>query len=392
MPPEGRDLDLLVRHPEAGEAAALLAAEGFLNRNEQWVAFKGCSAQVVDLVPASDWDLPEGEIGELFEEARAADGLKHLVVPSPRHQLLIMARKLAGGADLTPARKARVERALSEDPEAWTRAAASAAAWGAAGDLELLRSVLDGKIRPRRGRIGRVAGALGRLRRGRVVALSGLDGSGKSSQAESLRDTLLTLGYDAVVVWNRLAVNPSLDIVAVPIKRLLRLLPAKEPAPRSSPPPDDEEWDRGTELRRRSVVVTELWACVVALWNAISHRRSMQAHLLRGRIVICDRFVLDSAVNLRFQYGMERSFRFQKWLVRAISPSPTAAFNLRISARVAHERKPVKFDLDELEIFERLYDEERSVADVEQLNGELPEAAICTTIATSVWESLRRTP
>src|SRR5205085_7646797 len=61
-----------------------------------------------------------------------------------------------------------------------------------------------------------------RPRTGPVVSFSGLDGSGKSSQAQALRDALLQLGYDVAVKWTRISYNPSLDVIAAPVKRVLR--------------------------------------------------------------------------------------------------------------------------------------------------------------------------
>src|SRR6185295_14636664 len=98
-----------------------------------------------------------------------------LVRPAPHHALLILAR-----LGMTKKRLGRLERALAEDPDALEKARLLAADWRV--DLRRLRIRLIS--RPRR-------------RRRVVIALSGIDGSGKSSQANAAEDALDRLGYTA---------------------------------------------------------------------------------------------------------------------------------------------------------------------------------------------------
>lgn len=377
LPPEGRDLDLLVRPVEEGVIASALTEAGFLNRSEQWVRFHGCNVEVVDLVPAEAWRLPDEEIDALFQEARGLEGTSHLAEPSPHHSILILARKISEGSELTQKRKQRLERYVRSVPSAWEIAEERAGLWHATESLQELRHRYDGR---RRTRV-----SLPKPKPRILIALSGMDGSGKSTLARNLVDMLYTLGMPAEIVWNRLAVNPSLDIVAVPIKRLLRLFFRKKPSA-SEPAGGDEPIDPGSELRKRSPMLTWIWTCFVAIWNAASHRRSAEPHLLRGKVVVCDRYVLDSVVNLRFDYGAGSRFRFQRRLMEWISPTPTFAFHLAVPAPVAHERKPVKFTLEELEVFEHLYEEERDDRTV-PLDGTRPMEALCEEVARAIWSA-----
>ena len=104
LPPEGRDLDLLVRPAEESAIAAALNEAGFLNRDVQWVRFRGCEVDAVDLSPAASWALSNEEIAALFAEARPLDGTTHLAEPSAHHTLLILARKVSSGSELTEKR------------------------------------------------------------------------------------------------------------------------------------------------------------------------------------------------------------------------------------------------------------------------------------------------
>jgi len=192
-PGSGRDLDLLVRPDELATIAGALASAGFRSRNEEWVRFRESTAEAVDLVPAADWSLPQPELDDVFARARPLDGFERLVAPSPEHVLLVLAR-ITGGSGLSPKRRGRIDGALADEPEAWRLARARAAAWGLRSELDRLERAYRGEPagRPR----------LPRPRRPRVVALSGIDGSGKSSQARALRAALEQLGHETAVEWS----------------------------------------------------------------------------------------------------------------------------------------------------------------------------------------------
>src|SRR5215208_7714998 len=68
-PPEGRDLDLLVRPPEEKAVDALLSREGFLGNGWERVRFRDCTAEAVDVVPAGSLGLPADELERLYAQA-----------------------------------------------------------------------------------------------------------------------------------------------------------------------------------------------------------------------------------------------------------------------------------------------------------------------------------
>src|SRR2546430_14302967 len=192
-PGQGRDLDLLVRDADLTPLRDALACEGFRNRADEWVRFQGCTADAIDLVPASAWRLPAGELDDLFAQARPIDAHERLVRPAPHHALLVLARLTGKAGTLPDKRRHRVESALAEEPRAWRLAREQAPAWRLRAELERLERTFRGHATPRL--------RVPRPHRPRVIALSGIDGSGKSSQAELLREMLRRLGYDAAVEW-----------------------------------------------------------------------------------------------------------------------------------------------------------------------------------------------
>jgi thymidylate kinase len=424
LPPDGRDLDLVVRRPERDMAAAALSAHGFVRRGrrmsprrrwvEQWVRFSGSSAFSVDLNPAERWGLPEAELDALFSEARPARGVAQVAQPAPHHVLLLVARRLArlGGA-IDPKRRRRVNRALTQDPDAWRIARERAPRWGLERALELLESAyrLDAPAEPRR-RASSLAAMLWKggagwwvdvfarrlrsklPRRTRVVSISGLDGAGKSTQSKALEQTLRAQGVEVAIEWMPLGHAPRHRIIRVLRSSVdaLLALPRRErrgsrsggvTAARASSSP-------AKRLRQRSELVTQAWATVVALHQALQHRLAVLRHMGSGKVLVFDRYTLDASAQLRYFYGSGHGFRFQKWLVRRISPRPSASYLLVVPPEAVHARKDdMQYTLAELREQANLLVEEAGRVGIPPLDGTRPPDDLSEQIAREVWIGAR---
>jgi len=375
LPPDGRDLDLLVRAPERAALAEALTAAGFLQRGNVWALFKGSSVESIELVSAADWKLRSGEVDALYEHARPIGGLQHVARPAPHHALLIAAGRFARDGGLSSKLRARIRAAVEEDRSAWTTGETRAAAWGAERTFEALRSAYEEPGTEPLGRGPRVERLRALVRRPTVVAFSGLDGSGKSTQARALQNTLERLDFEVAVFWTRLTYDPVLDVVANPVKAALRRRDSSGAQTEQRP-------------HQRSEVLTQAWTTVVALANVSTQRRAARGLSGRGRVVIFDRSALDSVVQLRHKYGEQRRFAFQSGLIRKLSPRATAAFLLDVEPETALARKPDDFDLDELTAQARLYRTEAPRLGVVRLDGELPPEELSEEIARQVWRAL----
>jgi thymidylate kinase len=401
LPPLGRDLDLLVRPPEESAIVEGLAREGFVGKGAKWARFTSCSADVVELVPAAAWLLPPAELSDLFADAVPLEGRGNLVCPAPHHLLLVTARKLGPGRiRLDPKQRARVDEALAEDPGAWREALRRAPLWRAEAALEALRFAYlsgdEGKDAPTT-RVRRSARALSpaRVRRklaatikgqGALITFSGLDGAGKSFQAEHLRTALDALGYDAVVVWTSITIRAEWLIRLKALANRFLGLARRRVAHDRPPSPEGSgsvASDPAKALRHRSGAVAFAWTALVALANARRQRRDTRRHLRRGRIVICDRWTLDSAVQLCYLYG-ERDYGFHQRLIRAISPRPRKSYFLDVRPEVASARQP-EYEVEENVFRTKLYRELAPRMSAIVLDGELPPEELCATIATGVW-------
>jgi len=383
LPPTGRDLDLLVRPAAAAALAGLLGDNDFHHRRAHvWVRFAGGSAEIVELIPTDGLQLDDDQIERLFAEAQPIAGFASLLRPAAHHRLLLGARRVAGEARLDAKRR----RAATEpDDDAWRLARELAPAWRAEKALTELGQALS-DARPRSWRLRSTAARVDRYRRGAVIAISGLDGSGKSTQVEHLVETLTKLGYPTVSVWTSLVAHPSLSKVAAPLRALL--------GPRRHPegveelwPPAGEDDDPVTLLRERRPGLQMAWVTFVAAMNAWWQLRAVRPHLLRGRIVICDRYMLDSLVHMRYRYGSERRYRLQLAIIRLLSPKPLRSYLLDIRPETARTRNR-EYTLAQIELRASLYREEYEALGSKRLDGERPRDDLSAQIAFEVWSAL----
>lgn len=362
-PPEGRDLDVVTRSPREIEAA--LGASGFVRRKSyEWARFASGGAEGVDL----DGDHPH--LDELLETAIPIEGYARLVRPSPASQLLLLASMLREQGRYPAKRVARMHAAIAEDPAAPGEARRRAGSWGVSAELE---RVLAGEpVASRR-----------RARRPRVVGLSGIDGSGKSTQAKALARALEQLGYEVEIAWAPLGSSKVLRAIFLPIRNALGRTRALAPPPAPAEPTGLAP-TAGTVLRERSAVAHALWSTLIAITNGLFHLRTAARASAHGRVVIFDRYVLDSRVRLRFLYGRDKSYRLQDAVVRLLSPKAAGAFLLDVAAEESLSRKDDRWTAADLETLVDLY---RVLDDgsVTRLVGTRPADELSAEIASAVW-------
>ncbi len=387
LPPAGRDWDLLIQAPDRDAIEARLREQGFVAIHRRWVRVSGERPDVVELLDQALWRLPEHEFDRLFAEAVQLDGRDRLCVPSPADRLLILARKLPRTPGfLEEHHRERIRVSLSEDPSAFARARERASAWGVGRDLRRLEARYARGSRPLwRPPFLRVP------RRGAIIALSGLDGVGKSTQARALSTSLAALGYESHLVWTPIGHTQSLRRFAGAVKQALSHLPVGPLAGASGEAAESHILSR-TDSRTPAFgpsrkLASHIWSTVTTVANGIAFRRAARGTRTRGRIVIFDRYVVDTVVELRFRYAPEGQLRFQEAVVRVLAPTPDLAYLLDAPPEVAHERKP-DWSFDQTRLRAELYRRERAALGVRRLDGDRPVEELSREITRDVLQSL----
>ena len=424
LPPQARDLDLLVPLERQGAVESALVAAGFQVLGQEWVGVPGTNlaGQRIEVLPPSRWGLTPARVAELFQQSEPLSGLPHLLRPPPHVTLLLLASQLGLDGRLDTRRRERISGALAADPAAWQKASAMEATWTVRWSLAWLEQA------HRRGDHGtglaRWRAAWERLRAQqpspswtalravprlvsparepvRVVALSGLDGAGKSTQARLLAEALASAGFEAVTMWKRISYNDSLLWVTAPVRALLQLMPrtrrrladqatremASEDPAGTTRPPESHLALRG--IRQRWPALSPVWITVVALLHAVPLRRSTLRELRLGRVVIRDRYLLDSQVHIQDHFRSSR-VGFQMWLLTKLAPPPLVAFYLDVPAEEAYRRKPEEHSIATLQAHRKLYLQGAPRLGVHVLDATAPASELARIIASEVLTLLTR--
>lgn len=175
-----------------------------------------------------------------------------------------------------------------------------------------------------------------RSQRPMLIALCGVDGSGKTAHAEALQSAFTLCDIRARVVWTRGASSPLTDALIRLGKQWLSRASSSGSGGANSPDP----WQRRAALWRRPLV-RRVWPWVIALdlW------RQYMAHvawpLLRGWVVIADRYVADAQAEVAayLEWAGGGYIPLALRVLERVSPRPAIWFLLDVPPEVAARRK-----------------------------------------------------
>jgi thymidylate kinase len=353
----GSDVDVLAL---PGAHAALLEAlreRGLAPSGTMWTTAD--DAVRIHVFRAEEWPRSYQPLHGIVARAERPAG--RALVAAPEDRLLMYASELVGGRPLSKlCPKAR--RLLAAD-SAGRRLDALAAALD---ERTLARLIANPDALMARGRRGRLpytvaarAAASSRMARaalaarvvarlrakirprrrtgGTLVALSGMDGAGKSTVSTAVGERLRSAGLEVAVAWNRLGEDPRrLNAIAAPVKRLLRRS-ATISDPTVSRAADDVEHRQDPRVAAGRIGPVEwIWILIVTTLTVTDFRRTARSRR-RGGVVICDRWACDAIVDLKLRYGDHRAATL---LLRHAIPRPDVGVLLEIDAATAAERKP----------------------------------------------------
>jgi thymidylate kinase len=180
-----------------------------------------------------------------------------------------------------------------------------------------------------------------------LVALDGIDGSGKSAQAALLTQALAVSAVRHRVVWTRGGSSALLQPIIRLGKRLLgreaghgRHEAAFVTSDLQHPARADERREAQRSLRFRHPLARAMWPWLIALELGLAYQWRVRWPLLRGEVVVADRYVLSTLIDLgvrleRPDVACAPAGRLLRWL----APRPRHAFWFAIPADRALARK-----------------------------------------------------
>jgi thymidylate kinase len=166
-------------------------------------------------------------------------------------------------------------------------------------------------------------------RRPLVISFSGLDGSGKSTQINNVRDQLTNMGY-------RVKVLAFWDNVVVATKYREGFVHKVYKSEQGIGAPDKPVNRRDKNVRKWYLNAARhglYLADAIHLRQVIAQQTTADAH-----IVIMDRYIYDELANLPLTNAASRAFA--RWLGRAFVPQPDLALLLDADPDAARARKP----------------------------------------------------
>ncbi len=209
---------------------------------------------------------------------------------------------------------------------------------------------------------------------GRLISISGVDGSGKTTQIELLLSKAKELTTNSIVVWSRWRPLTSLPLLAL----MKRLGYAK--VHRTSSIGFVE-----TQVAAKTGLAS-LWCLLTQIDNLMKTGLKVMIPLILGRTVICDRYVLDLLVeNMADLHDTPTTSRIGHRLLKLL-PQPDLAFLIEVDPRLAFRRKP---DMPTLAHFSEriaLYHTLAEKMGIERIDGnQTPEA-----IHNHIWSKAAR--
>lgn len=187
-----------------------------------------------------------------------------------------------------------------------------------------------------------------RSQRPLLIALDGIDGSGKSAQAALLAQALEGAALRHRVVWTRGGSSPLLRPLLALGKRLAKGTSAPHapassaPSPQPSVPNPQSLAIRETERARlfQRPLVRCAWPWLIALELSASFLARVGWPLLRGEVVVADRYVLTALIELAARLGRPDIARTPAArLLRRLAPQPGCSYWLDVPVAAALARK-----------------------------------------------------
>ncbi len=166
-----------------------------------------------------------------------------------------------------------------------------------------------------------------------IIVVSGLDGSGKSTQAALLAERLGDAGIPAEAVWNRW--EPRLSAPAIRLAKTYL---------RSTERLGGDDYAAFRDAKRRTMrrgLKRDLWQMLVWGEYAWQVRSRLSGPRRRGKAVICDRYVYDTLIDVAVNFSIPPGSitELMDHPLLALFPKPSLVMFIDIDPEIGAARK-----------------------------------------------------
>jgi thymidylate kinase len=175
------------------------------------------------------------------------------------------------------------------------------------------------------------------MRRGLLICFTGIDGSGKTTQAELLVDWLASHKIRSIYIWSRGEVLSIRRILLFLGRRVLRTTTHEINSDRNS----YQIYQSRKSKLLKNVLIRNIWSITTTLEHIIQINWDIRSKLKAGIFIVCDRYFWDSTIDmaiLNSQTPQCLSNRINFFLWKLV-PHPAITFLVDVPPEEAIKRK-----------------------------------------------------